>query len=156
MLNRKTPLVLLPAIAVLASMAILPVDARPATLPSPSPSSPATERFSGAWHWMFNGKSFATLTLAHNESGFSGSLTGTHIELNDDGSLRAAEPSADAAPSPIKKAWLDGSDLHITIMDGDDPMEWIVTLKDDTHGEIRLSPAPGAPNMKPIPLEKAR
>ena len=156
MMNRKASLVLLPAIAVLASMTILIAFAHPATLQSPSPSPSAADRFSGAWRWMFNGKSFATLALARNESGFSGSLTGTHIELNDDGSLRAAEPSADTTPSQIKKAWLDGSDLHITIMDGDDPMEWIVTLKDDTHGEIRLAPAPGAPNMKPIPLEKAR
>ncbi len=152
MLNPKTPLVWLRAVAVLASMTILAVDARPVTLPSSS----TADRFSGAWHWMFNGQSFATLTLTRAASGFTGSLTGTHIELNDDGSLKAAEPSGDAAPSPIKKAWLDGSDLHITIMDGDDLMEWIVTLKDDTHGEIHLAAAAGAPNMKPIPLEKAR
>src|SRR5947209_11755308 len=105
---------------------------------------------------MFNGQSFATLTLTRGQSGFTGSLTGIHIELNDDGTLKAAEPSGDAAPSPINKAWLDGLNLHITIMDGDDPMEWIVTLKDDTHGEIHMAQAAGAPNMKPIQLEKAR
>jgi len=156
MLNRKTGFVSLLAVAVLASMTILAVNASPASLQSPSPSSISADRFTGSWHWMFNGNSFATLVLARGDSGLTGTLTGTHIELNDDGSLKAAEPSGDAAPSPIKKAWLDGSDLHITIMDGDDPMEWIVTLKDETHGDIRLAPAAGAPNMKPIPLEKAR
>jgi hypothetical protein len=155
MANRNTPLVWLRAVAVLAATTFLTVDARPVTPQSASPSSSTADRFSGAWHWMFNGQSFATLTLTRGQSGFTGSLTGTHIELNDDGTLKAAEPSGDAAPSPIKKAWLDGSDLHITIMDGDDPMEWIVTLKDDTHGEIHLAAAAGAPNMKPIPLEKA-
>ncbi len=156
MLNRKTPLVWLRTVAVLGSITILTVAARPATPQSPAPLSSTADRFSGAWHWMFNGQSFATLTLTRGQSGFTGSLTGTHIELNDDGSLKAAEPSGDAAPSPIKKAWLEGSDLHITIMDGDDPMEWIVMLKDDAHGEIHLAAAAGAPNMKPIPLEKAR
>lgn len=155
MRNRKTSLVSLLASAVLISITFFNIGAgaamaRAATPQSPSESS-AADRFSGTWHWMFNGKSFATLILTHNPSGFSGSLTGAQIELNDDGSLRSAEPSGDP-PSQIKKAWIDGSELHVTAMDGDDEMEWIVKLKDDRHAEIR--PA-GGPKMKPIPAEKA-
>jgi hypothetical protein len=106
--------------------------------------------FSGTWHWMFNGKSFATLSLVYRESGYTGSLTGAQIELNDDGTLSKAEASGDPA-QPVKKAWLDGSKLHIMVMDGDDPMEWIVSLKDDTHAEIRSA---AMATMKPIAAEK--
>lgn len=145
MQNRKIPLVLLAAIAFVLAFAI----------PSFSQTAGTNDRFSGTWHWMFNGKSFATLILARSESGYSGSLSGVHIELNDDGSLKVAEPTENPSPAPIKKASIESSDLHITIMDGDDPMEWIMTLKDDTHAEIRWAAADG-PRMNPIPLEKAR
>lgn len=145
MLNLKTFPHLLLALAISAS-----ISSGAATLQSPSASSIAPDKFSGAWHWMFNGESFATLTLVYSESGYTGSLTGVQIELNDDGTLSKAEASGDA-PQPVKRAWLDGSNLHITVMDGDEPMEWIVALKDDTHAEIR-SAAMAA--MKPIAAQK--
>jgi hypothetical protein len=68
--------------------------------------------------------------------------------LNDDGGLRQADPSDDSKPKPITKATLEGSALHITVADG---FEFMVTLKDNTHAEIRPVGAP--PNMKPIPAE---
>lgn len=142
---RKTPLVFLAGVALLGAIA----------LQSFAQSASASDKFAGTWRWMFNGKSFATLILTPGDAGFSGSLTGTHIELNDDGSLRVAEPNDAPSPSPIKKASLEGSDLRITIMDGDDPMEWIMTMKDDTHAEIRWA-GTGGPAMKPISLEKAQ
>jgi hypothetical protein len=67
----------------------------------------------------------------------------------DDGGLsRLIRPKTSPQKS-ITKARLEGSALHITVMDG---FEFIATLKDDTHAEIKPRGAP--PNMKPIPAEK--
>ena len=102
---------------------------------------------------MFEGKSFATLILKSRPSGVTGSLTEAQIELNEDGSLKSAASSGEPA-SKIEKAWLDGSELHFVVMDGDDPMEWLVILKDDTHAQVRPLSGDMA-NMQPIPAEKA-
>jgi hypothetical protein len=117
---------------------------------SSAPSNKA-DKFAGTWHWMFDGRSFATMVLVRSGSGFTGTVTGSRIALNDDGTLRQADPSEDSAPKPIAKARLQDSALRVTVADG---FEVIVTLKDDTHAEIRPVGAP--PNMKPIPAEKAR
>ncbi len=101
---------------------------------------------------MFNGKSFATMILVRDGSSFTGSVTPSRIALNDAGALRRADPSEDGTPSPITKAKLEGSALHVTVGDGNEPVEFIVTLKGDTHAEIHPIGAP--PNMKPIPAEK--
>jgi beta-lactamase regulating signal transducer with metallopeptidase domain len=114
----------------------------------PQPSNTA-EKFAGTWHWMFDGRSFATMVLVRSGSGFTGSVTGSQIALNDDGGLRQADPSDDSEPKPIAKAKLEGSALHVTVADG---FEFLVTLKDNTHAEIHPVGAP--PNMKPIPVEK--
>jgi hypothetical protein len=113
-------------------------------------SSKPSEKFAGTWHWMFDRRSFATMVLVRDGSGFTGTVTPSRIALNDDGTLRQADPSEDSTPKPITKASLEGSSLRITVTDG---FEFIVTLKDDTHAEIRPVGAP--PNMKPIPAEKA-
>ena len=115
---------------------------------SPEPSNTA-KKFAGTWHWMFDGRSFATMILVRDGSRFTGSVTPSRIALNDDGGLSQADPSEDSTPEPIAKASLEGSALHVTVSDG---FEFIVTLKDDTHAEIRPGGAP--PNMKTIPAEK--
>jgi beta-lactamase regulating signal transducer with metallopeptidase domain len=113
------------------------------------PSNNTAEKFAGTWHWMFDGRSFATMILAQSGSGFTGSATESRIALNDDGTLRQAEPGEDTTPKRIAEAKLQGSALHITVTGG---FEFVVTLKDDTHAEIRPLGAP--PNMKPIQAEK--
>ena len=111
--------------------------------------SKTSERFAGTWHWMFDARSFATMVLVRSGSGFTGSVTGSRIALNDDGALLRADPSEDATPKPIAKARLEGSALRLRVKDG---FEFTVTLKDDTHAEIHPAGAPA--NMKPIPAEK--
>jgi hypothetical protein len=92
------------------------------------------------------------MTLVPDEAGFIGSVTPSRIALNHDGGLMRADPTEDSTPSPITKAKLEGSALHVTVGDGKEPIEFIVTLKDETHAEIHPKGAP--PNMKPIPAEK--
>jgi beta-lactamase regulating signal transducer with metallopeptidase domain len=119
------------------------------SLQAASESSNTQEKFAGTWHWMFDGKSFATMILVRSGSGFTGSVTESRIALKDDGSLLRADPSEDSAPKPITKTNLEGSALHITVTGG---FEFVVNLRDSTHAEIRPVGAP--PNMKPIPAEK--
>jgi beta-lactamase regulating signal transducer with metallopeptidase domain len=128
------------------------VLARAMSLQAGSVSSNTAKTFTGTWHWMFKGKSFATMTLVPDESGFTGSVTPSRIALNHDGGLMRADPSENSTPSQITKAKLVGSALHVTVGDGKEPIEFIVTLKDETHAEIHPKGAP--PNMKPIPAEK--
>jgi beta-lactamase regulating signal transducer with metallopeptidase domain len=124
------------------------------SLQASSATSNTAEKFAGTWHWMFNGKSFATMILVRDGSGFTGSVTPSRIALNDEGGLSMADPSGDGTPSPITKAKLEGSALHVTVGDGKEPFEFVVTLKDETHAEIHPKAAP--PNMKPIPADKIR
>ena len=114
------------------------------------PSSTA-DRFAGTWHWMFEGRSFATMVLVRSGSGFTGSVTESRIALDDDGGLLRADPSDDTTPKTIARARLEGSVLHIRVQDG---FEFAVTLKDDKHAEVHPAGAPR--NMKPIPAEKVR
>ena len=128
------------------------VLARAMSLQAGSASSNTAETFAGTWQWMFNGKSFATMILVQNGSGITGSVTGSKIALDDDGGLSRADPSENSTPSPITEAKLEGSALHVTVMDGNESFKFIVTLKDETHAEIHPEGAP--PKMKPIPAEK--
>lgn len=113
------------------------------------PSS-TVDKFAGTWHWMFDGRSFATMILVRDGSGITGSVTESRIALDDDGGLLRAEPTEDSTPKRIKKARLEGNALHVTVVDG---FEFNVTLKDNAHAEIHPVGAPA--NMKPIPAEKA-
>ena len=127
--------------------------ARAVSLQADAGPSIATSAFAGTWHWMFRGQSFATMILIRNGSGFGGSVTGSKIALGDDGELSRADPADNSAPSPITRAEMEGSGLHVTVKDGNESFEFSVTLKDDTHAEIHPIGAP--PNMKPITAEKA-
>lgn len=128
------------------------VLARTMSLQASAKTSNPAEKFAGTWHWMFNGKSFATMILAWDGSRFTGSVTGSRIALNDDGTLQMADPAENGAASPISNAKLEGSALHVTVKDGDETFEFLVTLKDKTNAEIHPVRAPA--NMKPIPAEK--
>jgi hypothetical protein len=120
---------------------------------APGPSN-GTQAFAGTWHWMFKGRSFSTMILTPDGTGFRGSVTGSKIALDDQGYLSKADPSDDSTPSPITKTVMEASALYVTIRDGNQPFEFLVTLKDDTHAEIHPVAAPA--NMKPIPAEKVQ
>jgi beta-lactamase regulating signal transducer with metallopeptidase domain len=118
---------------------------------SAEPSRTA-DKFVGTWHWMFEGRSFVTMVLLRDHARLTGTVTGSRIALNEDGGLSQADPSEDLTPKLITKAIREGSALHITVMDGNEPFEFVVTLKDATHAEIHPKKAPS--NMKPIAAEK--
>jgi hypothetical protein len=79
-------------------------------------------------------------------------VPGAKTTLDDDGELSRADTSENSAPSPITKTKLEGNALHVTVMDENQPFEFIVILKNATHAEIRPIGAP--PNMKPIQAER--
>ena len=122
------------------------------SLQAKSEPSNTAEKFAGTWHWMFDGRGFATMILVRDGSGFRGSVTESRVALTDDGRLLRADPSEDSALKPITKAKLEGSALNVTVGDGNEPFEFIVTLKGEAHAEVHPKGAP--PNMKPIPAKK--
>jgi hypothetical protein len=122
------------------------------SLQEASASTNTAQKFAGTWHWMFHGQSFATMILVPNGSAMTGSVTESRIALGDDGELSMADPSDNSAPSPISKAKLEGNALRVTVGAGNQPFEFIVTLKDATHAVIHPVGAP--PNMKPIQAER--
>jgi hypothetical protein len=107
--------------------------------------------FAGTWHWIFGGRSFATMILVRSGSGFTGSVTESRIALNDEGGLLRADPTEDKTPKAIAKAMLEGSALRVRVKDG---FEFTVTLKNDRNAEIHPVGAP--PNMKPILAERVQ
>jgi beta-lactamase regulating signal transducer with metallopeptidase domain len=129
------------------------VLARAVSLQEASASNNTAQMFAGTWHWMFQGQNFATMILVQNGSGITGTVTPSRIALDDDGELSRADPSEDSTPSPISKTKLEGNALRVTVGEGNQPFEFLVTLKDATHAEIHPLGAP--PNMKPIRAERA-
>jgi hypothetical protein len=127
------------------SSTVLP---RAVSLQEASASTNTAQKFAGTWHWMFHGQSFSTMILVQNSSGITGTVTPSRIALDDDGELARADPSEDSTPSPISKTKLAGDALRVTVGDGNQPFEFIMTLKDATHAEIHPVGAP--PTMKPI------
>jgi hypothetical protein len=128
------------------------VLARAVSLQEASASTNTAQKFAGTWHWMFHGQSFVTMILVQNGSGITGSVTGSKIALDNHGELSRADPSDNSAPSQITKTKLEGNALHVTVIDENQPFEFIVTLKNATHAEIHPIGAP--PNMKPIQAER--
>ena len=128
------------------------VLARAVSLHEAAASTNSAQTFAGTWHWMFKGHSFSTMILVPNGSGITGTVTPSHIALDDDGYLSKADPTDDKTPSPIAKTKLEGNGLRVTIGDGNQTFEFIVTLKDATHAEIHPVGAPQ--NMKPIQAER--
>jgi hypothetical protein len=110
--------------------------------------------FVGIWNWMFEGKSFATMTLVRKGEQFTGHITNGSINVGDDGKIA----SAMAAPgsSEIVKATREGDALHITTKDGDDTTDLWVTLKSAQVAEVSFA-APGATApISPIRAEKVK
>jgi beta-lactamase regulating signal transducer with metallopeptidase domain len=146
-LSRASVIGLVLATSIIFSAAA--VVAHAMSLQASSQPSNMAEKLAGTWHWMFDGKSFASMILVRSGSNFTGSVTESRIALKDDGGLLRADSSEDRTSKPITKATLEGSALHVTVADG---FEFMVTLKDNTHAEIHPVGAP--PNMKPIPAVK--
>jgi hypothetical protein len=116
-------------------------------------SVPTTKinEFAGTWHWMYNGRPFATMVLTPKADGLTGSLTNASIDTNPDGKITSA--TALSGSSPIIKSWLVGEILHIVGKDDDDEVEWAVKLTSATTADIVLGGDKG-PKIEPIHAER--
>jgi len=106
----------------------------------------------GTWHWMFQGKAFATMTLQQNSDQLTGSLTGVSIELDKNGKLTKAV--ATDGPSSKLNVFLKSGVLHVSEKDGDDEIEWTMTLTSPRTAELRFAREGATANAEPIQLEK--
>jgi len=123
------------------------VLARAVSLQEASASTNTAQMFAGTWHWMFRERSFSTMVLVQNGSGITGTVTGSHIALDNDGNLSKADPFDDDTPASIRTK-MEGNALRVSLGDENHPFEFLVTLKDATHAEIHPIGAPAI--MKPI------
>ncbi|WP_263351293.1 M56 family metallopeptidase [Acidicapsa acidisoli] len=133
------------------AMSVGAVLAHAMSLQTSSDLSAPGEKFAGTWHWMFQGRSFATMTLVRSGTNYTGSATQSRIALKRDGTLLRADPSDDTTPKQITRATPEGASLHVTVEDG---FQFILTEKDGSRAEIHPVGAP--PNMKSIAAEKVR
>ena len=124
------------------------VLARAVSLQEASASTNTAKMFAGTWHWMFQGRSFSTMILVQNGSGITGTVTPSHIALDNDRDLSIADPVDNSTPTPISKTKMEGNALRVSLGDENHLFEFLVTLKDATHAEIHPIGAPAA--MKPI------
>jgi len=114
-------------------------------------SSYSTADYVGTWHWMFQGKAFATMEIEQHGDQLTGSLTGVSLEMDDNGKLTKAV--ATDGPSSTLHVSLESGVLRVSEKDGNDEIAWTMTLTSTKTGELRF--AGGAPaNAEAIKLEK--
>lgn len=112
----------------------------------------AATAFAGTWHWMFQGKAFATMVIEVKADVVTGSITGASLHTDDDGKI--TEAIAGTGICSIIRSSIKGGALHVVCKDEDDEIEWAVKLTSPTTAEIVPSGA-DAPKMEPIRAEKA-
>jgi hypothetical protein len=76
-----------------------------------------TDTFAGTWQAQFQGKSFASLLIQKEGGKYSGSVSHSHVELDSNGELTAAE--AREGTDAITEATESGKSLKLTIKDAD-------------------------------------
>ncbi len=105
--------------------------------------------YSGAWHWIFEGKSFVTMQLVPAGDHFTGYLTNGSFSNDKAGNMIAAKSLP--GRSPIIRSFFSGGILHIIVEDGRDKStsEWIMTLIDSKKAEFNTADPEAPKNLKP-------
>ena len=135
-----------------AAVALLAISAI-AFAQQTAPAAVTFKDFVGTWHWMFEGKPFATMTLEPKADGVTGNITSASLHTDADG--RITEAFAGTGTCPIVRSSIKDGVLHIVCKDDDgDEIEWAVKLTSPTTAEVVPS-GPDAPKMEPIRAERA-
>jgi hypothetical protein len=138
---------------ILSLVAVLLLLAPSAFAQQSAASELTTQSFAGTWHWMFQGKSFATMVIVVKGDGVTGSITGASLHTDEDGKITEAIAGTGVC-AIIRSSMKDGS-LHVVCKADDDEIEWAVKLTSPTTAEIVASGA-DAPKMEPIRAEKTQ
>ena len=118
-----------------------------------APGAVTLKDFAGTWHWVFQGKSFATMVLEVKPDEVKGSITNASVHTDSDGKI--TDVRADSGSSPIVKSSFENGILRIVVKDGGDELEWSVRLTSPTTAEI-IPAGADAPKMEAIHSEKAQ
>jgi hypothetical protein len=119
--------------------------------PAQAQASYGEADYVGNWHLMFQGKAFGTLTIEKRGNDWTGSLTGVSIDMDDNGKLTNAV--ATNGPTSALHAEFENGVMHVSEKDGDDVLEWTMTLSSPKTGELRFARG-GPANAEVIRLEK--
>jgi len=139
--------------AILSAVAVLVLLGTSTFAQQSAASAPTPQSFAGTWHWMFQGKSFATMVIEPKADGVTGSITGASLHTDEDGKLTEAIAGTGVC-AIIRSSIKDGA-LHVVCKTDDDEIEWAVKLTSPTTAEIVASGA-DAPKMEPIRAEKSQ
>ena len=118
-----------------------------------APKPTGKQRFAGTWNAKFQGNTFTTLKLSLKDNQITGSMTGSNINLDKDGTLTSAEATDDK--DQISGVKLAGDTLFFTTTnneDAGDVIHWKMRLTSEREGELLLLlpvPHPGIPTPRP-------
>jgi len=147
--RRKAQLYLTAIVTLLAGLIVAPARLRGQT---DQKLEVKAKDFAGTWHWMFQGKPFATMVLHLDGGRITGSITNEHINMDGNGKITIAE--ATEGISPIVRASLEKGVLHVVGKDGDDEIEWLIELKSADSAELRIGGVEAPPNAEGIRMER--
>jgi hypothetical protein len=116
--------------------------------------------YAGKWEGKFHGKTFVTLKLKLFEGRLTGTISKTHIELNQNGELTRAEQGS--GEDPIIEARIDGDLLQLTAREhvnnngeeSDENNTLQMKLTDVRTAELRIVAPPDIPAPKAWKIER--
>jgi hypothetical protein len=116
------------------------------------PAAAQQSKFAGVWEARFKGEAFMTLKVAAGDP-ISGSLSGGHIGVNDDGDL--TEASGGGKEHPILSPKVDGDILSFQWKEDDEEtLKFEMRLTGDGEAMLQFMDVPEGHTIKPIPIRR--
>jgi len=115
------------------------------------PAAAQQLKFTGVWEAKFKGEVFMILKLQAGDP-ISGSLSGGHISVNDDGDLTEANGGGEELP--ISNAKIQGNKLSFESKNDDETMKLEMTVTGDGEAQLQFMDLPEGLKIKPFPLRR--
>ena len=135
------------ALGSLMLLALLSLTASAQTQFQPATAANA-KQFVGVWKATFQGRPFMTIALTTQNDKLVGTMSHADIEVNKEGELTKAEPSA--GEDPIADLRVNGNILRITIKTSDgDSIQSGLTLTAADEAQLQMLVPSDVPTPKP-------
>ena len=138
------------AIAVFTAAVLLPAG----MLLVAQATHPAASDYAGTWHWIFEGKPFATMVLEQKDGVLTGTVTNESMHMDEQG--RITDVRSRPGSSPIVRTSIVNGVLVIVEKDGDDELEWAMKLTSATTAELKIQGVGAPENAEAIQVVKAQ
>ena len=116
------------------------------------PAAAQQQNFAGVWEAKFQGETFMVLKLEAGDP-ISGTLSGGHIEVGNDGEITHA--SGGGKELPISNAQLQGDRLSFDWKEDDEEtLKLAMRITGNGEAELQFLTIPEGAKMKPIRLTR--